>query len=395
MGLWPIAFMTLAASLAPNPEVSPDDLFSNVASSCSQTTALPEPAGPHQVGTSTFYFVDQNRPEGGTSNPEDRRQVIVQLWYPGLRDRDSAPVPYAPELEIFRAYFLADSREMPRKIASNLDRYGCVLTHAFKGLPVSDLTEKYPVLVFSPGGNMSRHWHSAQAQEFASRGYVVVMLSHAFSGLDFFPGLPIMAPERWALPKDATAAQEETNDNAMSEELARDARFALDQLAMINSGAIKHALSGRVDMSKVAIAGHSRGGKTVARSCSSDPRFKACVTYDNIAPAKEEETGLKTPQLTIRTPWEPARKQELRAYLQKNPRFAADVEIANTTHFTFTDLQIVDPEHYEHKLDPVRGLKLANDITAKFIGDVFSGKTPILSDFVKSGQVDVWVKNGR
>ena len=130
----------------------------------------------------------------------------------------------------------------------------------------------------------------------------------------------------------------------MSDELASDARFALDRLADIASGTIKNPLNGRIDMTKVAIAGHSRGGKTVGRACADDPRFKACITYDNIAPDRQKKAGLKTPQLTIRTSWDPQRKQDLRSYLQRNPSTAADVEIVDATHFTFTDLQIVDPE---------------------------------------------------
>lgn len=381
--------LAFTAALMGSP-AQPNNDFANIASNCGQSIALPEPRGPHQVGTSTFQFVDRSRPEGGTANPNDQRQVIFQLWYPAVKNRNSSPVAYAPELETMRAFFSADSRDVPQKIAQNLERYGCVLTHAFADAPSSSLARQYPVLVFSPGGNMSRHWHTAQAQEFASRGFIVVMLSHALSGLDVFPGLPVMAPDRWALAKDATAEQEAANDSSLSDELAMDARFALDRVADIASGKVRHPLNGRVDLARVAIAGHSRGGNTVGRACSTDPRFKACITYDNIGPDREQASGIKTPQLIIRTPWGAERKQSLRTYLAKNPTYAADVEIAGTTHFTFTDLQIVDPAHYEHKLDPVAGLSLANAITLSFIGDIFAGKSPALARFAKAGQVEVW-----
>jgi len=389
MLLNPLVFLATVAASAIG---QPTDDFTNIDSHCTKVIALPEPTGPNHIGTSTFHFVDQARAEDGTADANDRRQIIFQLWYPAIGGRDATPVAYVPELETFRAFFSADSRDIPQKISRDLANYGCVLTHSYRDLPASDLSPKYPVLVFSPGGNMSRHWHTALAEEFASRGYVVLVLSHALNGLDAFPGLKVMAPERWALPKDATPDQEAANDNAMSEELARDARFALDRLSDISSGAIKHPLNGRIDMTKVAIAGHSRGGNTVARGCSTDPRFKACITYDNIGPDREEKTGLKTPQLTVRTSWSPDRKEELRSYLNKNPTTAEDVEITGATHFTFTDLQIVDPENYKPKLDPVKGLRLAEDITDKFIRDVFAQKVPELSSFAMPGAVEVWRK---
>lgn len=384
-------FAALATAGTSLPASEPD--FYNYAGRCTAMTQLPEPGGPHQVGTSTFHFTDASRPEQGSADPNDRRQVIFQLWYPAIRAADGDPVAYVPELDQIRAAFSADPRDVPQKLAKGLAPYACIATEAYADAPVSDLAKRYPVIVLSPGGGVSRHWHTAQAQEFASRGYVVVVLSHAYSGLDLFPGLPVLSVERWLAPRAATPEQRTALDEAMSDELALDARFGLTQVENIASGAISHPLNGRIDLSRVAIAGHSRGGKTVARACSSDSRFKACVTYDNLAPERERATGLRTPQLTVRTAWEPDRRDTLHAYMKLNPGAAVDVEIAQATHFTFTDLQIVDPQQYPAKLDPVRGLSLANGITLDFLDSVWAGKAPTLSGFAKPGEVTVWTNH--
>ena len=55
---------------------------------------LPRPSGPYQVGTVTYHWLDAERDETFTDDPADRRELMVQLWYPAERDR-SAPLDAA------------------------------------------------------------------------------------------------------------------------------------------------------------------------------------------------------------------------------------------------------------------------------------------------------------
>src|ERR687886_2795336 len=43
---------------------------------------LPQPAGPHQVGSEVFHWTDPRRTEVLTADPRDRREVVAQAWYP-------------------------------------------------------------------------------------------------------------------------------------------------------------------------------------------------------------------------------------------------------------------------------------------------------------------------
>ena len=66
--------------------------------------------------------------------------------------------------------------------------------------------------------------------------------------------------------------------------LAADAAFILDQFRrMAGQG---DSLGVVMNLDRVGIAGHSRGGKTVGRACSSNSAFQACVVIDNIGPAR-------------------------------------------------------------------------------------------------------------
>jgi predicted dienelactone hydrolase len=43
---------------------------------------FPHPTGHHGIGTVTYHWVDADRPEAFTADPDDRRELMVQLWYP-------------------------------------------------------------------------------------------------------------------------------------------------------------------------------------------------------------------------------------------------------------------------------------------------------------------------
>src|SRR5918911_3854027 len=54
---------------------------------------LPQPAGPHLVGSQVFRWTDPRRAEVLTTDPQDRREVVAQAWYP-TEVREGPRVPY-------------------------------------------------------------------------------------------------------------------------------------------------------------------------------------------------------------------------------------------------------------------------------------------------------------
>jgi hypothetical protein len=55
---------------------------------------FPEPQGPYGIGTAIYHWRDANRAEIITSDPNDRRELMVQLWYPTHRNRPSQRASY-------------------------------------------------------------------------------------------------------------------------------------------------------------------------------------------------------------------------------------------------------------------------------------------------------------
>lgn len=99
-------------------------------------TELPNPGGPHLVGTVAYHWVDESRDEIVTTEDHDFRQVIVQIWYPALLTKDSAPAAYFPELGWLRAGLKTQKGNIFRKLEEDFKKYERVLTHSY---PYADI----------------------------------------------------------------------------------------------------------------------------------------------------------------------------------------------------------------------------------------------------------------
>src|SRR5262245_11246929 len=54
-----------------------------------ELTGLPAPTGPHRVGRVSADWVDAGRAEVYSSDPRDRRELVVWIWYPAAPGPDA------------------------------------------------------------------------------------------------------------------------------------------------------------------------------------------------------------------------------------------------------------------------------------------------------------------
>lgn len=331
---------------------------------------LPKPTGPYRVGRASFHRIDSSRSEPFTEEPTDHREVLVHVWYPA-QPKGGAVAQYLDELpddNVFRYSFVG------------IDRLRKTHSHALTGVNVSSARQRYPVIIFSHGlGRVSAHY-TTFLENLASHGYVVVGVDSPFfsSALQMPDGRIIQnKSERY---QRAGAREEEAIIQA------HDLIFVLNELEQLNKKDRDIGLAGRLDLQRVGVFGHSRGGFTAPHACFLDSRFRACLNLDGypLTPAVMAN-GIRQPYMHIEelAPWLPPPTDEelrtanqTRAEATKAARDAEErrentfskmsggvylVTVKGAQHNSFSDMPFIAPDRYSNiQINAERALTITN-----------------------------------
>lgn len=251
---------------------------------------LTKPTGPYPVGRMVFHWTDSSRLEVITESPADHRELVVYLWYPAAQTSEGPTATYFPNADALKGIFT------PIELLGVLS----VRTNAFENAPLSAAEPRYPVVVFSHGNRANSAFHTAQIEDLASQGYIVAAIDHPYDALGVMLStgeVATFAEDAWpALGPTASGTGQVSHEDFYRERVetrARDAVFALDELAEMNSEA-GGKFANRLDLERVGIFGHSVGGVAAGRACQIDSRFKACLNLDGLAvgqPFYPDEAG--------------------------------------------------------------------------------------------------------
>ena len=306
---------------------------------------LPDPGGEFDVGTETFHWVDSTRDEWFTNEIQnDVRQIMVQVWYPAKLVSPIEPEPYLDFIEL-RGSTLAKAGAIPEFIPGHLHY---ILTNSHKELPCVQSDDLFPVVIFSHGITGSRHLHQAMYEYLASRGYIVIAPDHSYdANITIFPDGSI-ADYR----SDITGHPDSISIRKMQMETRfKDIQFILDQLEKIQDGRLQLEITGKMDLGKIAVGGHSYGGSTATVAAHGDNRIKACFVLDSwISPVPQQtiDAGVHVPFLFMGRPtWEGSdypgnypRLDNLMAH-SSNPKYR--LFIKETEHLDFSDIPLFSP----------------------------------------------------
>jgi predicted dienelactone hydrolase len=112
-------------------------------------------------------------------------------------------------------------------------------------------------------------------EDLVSHGFVVLGVQVSFEGF------PIrLADGRVATFAEFTFADGLTASRNRVDARALDLLFALRQLERLNTGSPATDLRDRLDLTRVGVFGHSRGGLAAAEACKREPRLRGCLNYD-------------------------------------------------------------------------------------------------------------------
>jgi dienelactone hydrolase len=251
---------------------------------------LPAPTGDYEVGRVSFDCVDPERAEIYSSDPQDRRQLVVWAWYPA-----------APEAGAERGAYLPDPWA-PTGEFLGLDTAG-LRSHAVADAAVAGGQSAYPVLVLSPSG-FPPLLLAAIGEELASHGYVVLGVNHtyetgvtAFADGRLIPLNPVAVAGALG-PQTGPYEERFRRRAAVCDYKAADLASVADQLGQPDMGAVG-PLAGRVDLSRVGAFGHSFGGNAALEWCRHDRRCLAAVNLDGGLWTEVGRVGLNRPVLQV------------------------------------------------------------------------------------------------
>jgi dienelactone hydrolase len=228
----------------------------------------PAPTGANKVGTRVLDLVDPKRTDP-YSDHHRNRELPVRLWYPMTADVECMPAPYAPA-QVWS--YLSKLIRVPLPHVS---------THSCLNGPVTG--GQHSVVFLEHGFTGTFTDYTFLAEDLASRGYVVVAVDHAGEATAVeFPDGRLEKSVFGSYLTNYSRSDMGALGFAVAVRLD-DLRFVLDELERMGTESAS-PFEGRVDMSHVALVGHSLGGLTTLRGLESNERFKAGVLLDGVMP---------------------------------------------------------------------------------------------------------------
>jgi dienelactone hydrolase len=333
----------------------------------------PEPTGPYKVGTVTYAWGDTSRQEIYTDDPNDHRELPVQVWY---------PVDLA-------------------------DAIGGDNVNA----PVSAAQPSYPLIVFSPGAFGPRESNYSTYQELASHGYIVAGIDHTYQAAyaSFPDGRVIMIGAKF-LEENQIHNRVIFTDPVLDDQIIQDwlkmrladLDFVVDQLAQVNRDDPQGLLTGRMDLERIGFAGHSLGGMAVSQFCRQDLRCKAAINLDGPMYGDRISVNSSWEQTLVEPPF-PKPLMIMYGMLYNDPQAYETIYLPNRKaveqatepvyslvfdtagHMNFTDLPLISPAlsaslQGSGSIDAERCIGIVNTYTLAFFDGHLKGQAAPLLD---------------
>jgi predicted dienelactone hydrolase len=353
---------------------------------------LPEPTGPYAVGTMDMCFVDTERAETFTPDTSDHREVPVRLWYPAEVPAGSEPLYYLENVE-GRKRALEGKTPMP---LSAFDELAQVRVHSHRDADLPDGEERFPVLLFSHGYAGGMLQNTVLMEDLASHGYVTVSVGHPYETSSCVRGdgtilifdaaneeVRLRSEERRnGIPLQQAIS--ETEDPQEIESLLRqlasarpkslesidiwvgDIRLVIDELERMERG--PGFFSGRLDLGRIGVLGHSFGGIAAGQACLVDDRCRAGINIDGLQLGDLLERNIARPFMFVHHDnREAANRTPNRLFCERAENTAYLILIRGTRHFSYSDMSLPGygeilglPDEALGTIDGLRSLAIQN-----------------------------------
>ncbi|MGN7416013.1 alpha/beta hydrolase family protein [Paenibacillus sp. SAF-068] len=354
-----------------------------------------KPAGPYGIGTVSYDWTDSSREELLSSTAGERRELMVQIWYPTNLEAEGTTAPYVNEPETYATAF-NEVLKLPTLLFSSLSQ---VQTHAIQEAQLSDAEAKYPVVLFSHGLHGYENQNTFQVEQLVSQGYIVVGLNHTYSSLvSVFPDGHVAQFESEG--KEGFEQLQFSYMDKLNETWVKDVQFVLDEVEKLAEGDPSERFTGHMDLDNIGMFGHSFGGATTVQMLLNDPRVKAGMNMDGVLFGRQRipVEGVGKPFLMMSadstvagtsvmsdeeiaamgTTRPEAEEYYEEVYERYEPVTAGGnywMELTNTKHLSFSDLYLISPLlEWSQGVETRRTQQLINDTTIDFFNHYLRGQ---------------------
>ncbi len=255
---------------------------------------LPTPTGSSAVGRATYDWADDATLDTLAPVPGTKRELLVWIWYPSATGQPAAllddylPVPLRAEVE----------RDLGTPIGTFLTRdLSRVHAHHIRNSAVSPQQRSYPVVLIRAGASAAVWNYSTLAEDLASHGYVVVRFDAPYrTSVVVFPDGRVMRRRPENNPELVFGRPDSASRiNQLLAAWTGDIAFVLDRLEQLNRSDASGTFTGRLDMARVGVFGHSFGGAAAAQFCHDDSRCKAGIDIDGAPLGSVIRAGIPRP----------------------------------------------------------------------------------------------------
>jgi predicted dienelactone hydrolase len=349
---------------------------------------LPEPGGPYQVGKVSYRMVDDAREELFTKDPDDRRVLLVTLWYPATDTKEKACHTYWDRDKVTgRTYSI--NADIGTFWYTHLS---LVKTNSIPQAPPAETESGFPVLVYSHSFYGMNTENTMLAEDLASHGYIFISIAHSYENIiSIFPDGNYVTgnldhiselydshadqeqqyydeyrdAKEWE--KKVSLTKEILKVDDLSTQLLKirteDVIFVMDQLPALNSS--PGLLQSTFNLEQAGIMGWSFGGATSMEACIADHRFKAGVNIDGIPYGELFNSGgkIEQPIMLVRNESDDEMEDIIGdLILESMENRAYFLKIENARHANFWDFPLFFKIYryfgYWGELDPLRLLEI-------------------------------------
>jgi hypothetical protein len=330
--------------------------------------ALMKPSGTFQVSSCYKHIIDSSRSEIAITESAPRA-LNLRIWYPTDINDPSKKMEYMIDADQYMEAYGPDMISLMKGVHTN----------ASQNEKVSDLKAKYPLLIFSPGFSANHTLYTMLSEDLASHGYIVAVIDHPYLNSTILNGHFINPTNGYWHASPVAPGRTQTKDEYRAhletalKYLGQDVQFVMDLLTAWNKNDPGRIFTGKIDLDKIAVAGHSAGYLPALGALLNDSRVKTMISYDVALDEGNPEIPeeINKDLLIFRLEYAAETGEE---FLNNIGGSAYDVFIKNASHLSIMDFPYIESYSNEENSNPGNAadiMKLIQKLTVSFLNQQF------------------------